>query len=87
MSRHSAKQLTLRGIPHNLYRDLVREARRRRTSVNKLLLERLLPPQRERAHGHAYDLLALSGTWDADRAADFETSLHALRQIDPELWQ
>lgn len=87
MSRNSAKQLTLRGIPENVYRNLVKEARRERTSVNKVLLARLFPTNTRNTQGLAHDLVSLSGTWSDEQARDFETHLQSLRQIDAELWR
>lgn len=87
MSRNSAKQLTVRGIPGDVYRTLVREAKRERTSVNKLLLARLFPSPSRDTQGLAHDLTSLAGTWSDEQARDFETQLQSLRQIDTELWR
>lgn len=87
MSHEQAKQLTIRGIPLQYYRELVREAQQRHLSVNQLLLDRLLPPPKRAPHGQAHALLTLAGTWDAKRARDLEQHLTESRRIDSELWK
>lgn len=86
MSHKSARQLTLRGIPDHLFREMQAEARRQRTSVNGLLLKRLLPEAEKRSEGACASLLSLAGTWDAKRAGDFDKNAGEHRGIDQELW-
>ena len=86
MSHKSAGQLTLRGIPADLYRELKAEARRLRTSINRVILDRILPRKEKKREGAASDLLSLAGTWDRARVEDFEKQIKGHRRIDPELW-
>lgn len=85
MSHKSARQLTLRGIPDHLFREMQAEARRQRTSINGLLLKRLLP-ETEKSEGACASLLSLAGTWDAKRAEDFDKNMGEHRGIDREIW-
>ena len=86
VSHKVAGQLTLRGIPADLYRELKSEARRLKTSINRVILARILPKKSVKRDGAASVLLSLAGTWDRSRVDDFEKQIEGERRIDPELW-
>jgi hypothetical protein len=83
---HPRHQLTIRGLPPDFRRQLEREARKKGTSLNKLLLRKILPSSSNKEKGACADLLILAGTWDSRRAQDFEEKIQDHRQIDKELW-
>ncbi|MBI3541558.1 MAG: hypothetical protein HY073_05425 [Deltaproteobacteria bacterium] len=81
------KQITLRGLPPRVFQELKREAKKKRKSLNQVLLDHLLPStEQDKGDGACADLLKLSGTWDEKRARDFEAHFQGQRHIDPELW-
>ncbi|MBI2981571.1 MAG: hypothetical protein HYY44_04675 [Deltaproteobacteria bacterium] len=86
MSHNTKKQITLRGIPKEVWKEIETEADRHKTSVNKVLLKRITPQQQTKREGCCAPLLAFAGSWDEKRAADFENQFSGHRQIDPELW-
>ena len=86
MSHKVAGQLTLRGIPADLFRELKEEARRLKTSINRVILARILPRGSGKRDGAAAGLLSMGRTWDKLRADDFEKQIEGHRRIDPELW-
>ncbi len=86
MSQKMAGQLTLRGIPADLFRQLKAEARRLGISINRVILARILPHAAKRREGAAAGLLSMGRTWDKARTDDFEKQLEGHRRIDPELW-
>lgn len=86
MSQSSARQVTLRGIPDPLYHELRSEAKRRGTSVNKILLHRLHPGLQEKTEGACAELLPLAGTWSKKKAQDFKGAAKGHRRIDKGLW-
>lgn len=82
---HSSRPITLRGIPMDIYREMLQEAKQKGLSLNKVLLNKILP-KRDKKEGGAASLLSLAGTWDASRANDFEKQIEDHRRIDEELW-
>jgi hypothetical protein len=86
MSHIVKRQMTLRGIPKEVWKEIETEAHRQKTSVNKVLLKRIAPQQQSKREGACAPLLDLAGTWDEKRAADFESRVSDHRRIDPELW-
>jgi len=87
VNQNSQAQITLRGLPTQLLKELKSEARRRKVSVNQVLLDRLSPQSESSLEGACSELLTLSGTWDAERLRDFENASKGLRPIDSELWE
>ena len=82
---HTRRQFTLRGLPEGIFHELEREARQKGTSLNKLLLRKLVPPD-QRTTGGCERLLRLAGTWTEAQAREFEQAAQDHRRIDPELW-
>ena len=86
------KAITLRNLPPELSREIESRSQILGLSLNKtvlkLLQEALLPqedaPLGARRHD---DLDELAGSWSEAEAAEFDRSLEAQRQIDPELWR
>lgn len=83
--------LSLRNLDRQTAARLKEEARRRRMSVNSLLLEMVRDGierggrQQRRAIYH--DLDALAGTWTARDARAFERALKTIRKVDIGLWR
>jgi hypothetical protein len=81
-------QITLRGLPEPLEREIRKQARRRGSSLNKLIisiLEKGLGVQS--AHGKKRDFSSLAGTWDAAAFSEFTKAQGAFETIDAENWQ
>jgi len=83
-------QLTLRGLPPRLQREIRELARREGVSLNKAALRLLekgagLAPRSEDRIGNSLD--ALIGTWSEKEATTFLESIKACEQIDAELWE
>lgn len=79
-------QFTLRGLPSSVLKELKKEARQKRVSLNQVFVERLSPPPDKKREGDCAELLDLAGTWDKKRAEDFEQALKEIRKIDLALW-
>jgi hypothetical protein len=82
------KALTIRKVDARLSAALVRETRRRGTSLNQTVLDLLraglgLGTSSPRTNG----LEKFAGTWTAEELEEFETSVAMFDKIDPELWQ
>jgi hypothetical protein len=93
-----ARQLTLRGLPPRVEREIRDLARRERISLNKAasrLLERAagLPIAADEAQDDQSNdriggsLDHLIGTWSAPEAESFLKSIESCEQLDPELWE
>ena len=84
------KQLTIRGVDADLAQALKREASRRDTSVNRLvvsLLKESVGLDNSGSRTMEYDDLdALAGTWSQEAYDEFTNRLRDQRQIDQELW-
>lgn len=80
-------QVTLRGLPTSLFRELKREAHQKKMSLNQVLLDKILPARKKPREGECSQLLALAGTWSEKRAKDFDQALQEIRKIDFELWK
>jgi hypothetical protein len=86
------KQLTVRGVNDELHKALMREADRRGTSMNRVVLALLkeamgLDNGSGRYHPLFDDLDHLAGTWSQKEVEIFEESLSQQRAIDPSMWQ
>lgn len=79
------KNLTIRGIDEDLEKTLKEEAKLRRTSMNKLVLEILRQNLTKKKYYH--DLDHLAGTWTAEEAEEFEKHISPFEQIDEEMWK
>jgi hypothetical protein len=84
----STSNFNLRGIPSEIMILLKKEAKRRHTSVNALVLKMV-----ERGLGFSYekpiyrDLDHLAGSWSATEEKVFKESTKSFEQIDKELWK
>lgn len=83
-------QLTIRGLPPEVEEGVRKEARQRRTSLNKAviqLLERALgksgPPEQV---SMSHDLDRFCGLWTDEEAMELEKRFRDNREIDEELW-
>lgn len=86
------KQITIRGIPKDVEKIVKREATRKKTSINKVLVSLL-----EKAAGTSSteqkgpvlyrDLDHFAGLWAKEEAAAFNKALDAQRMIDEDLWK
>ena len=82
------KTLTIRGVSKRLARELEREKRRRKTSLNQTVLDVLsaglgVGLAEDRRNG----LARLAGTWSAEDLAEFDAAIAPTEQIDDELWR
>ncbi len=83
------KVITLRNIPPELARVILRRARERRTSVTRAAISLLQDATGtgERRPGALYhELDALAGSWTKVEAEAFEAALREQRVIDPNMW-
>ena len=83
--------ISLRGIDDQTASRLKEEAKRRRGSVNALILNLIKhgveADSRMRRRRVYHDLDALAGTWTAKEASEFLKALADFEQVDPELWR
>lgn len=81
-------QFTLRNVPEELERKIRREARQRKTSINKTvkeLLGEILGVGASR--GKKRDLSDFAGSWSEEEAREFEKATELFNRIDEELWK
>ena len=82
------RQITVRGIPEELEREILSRAQADGESLNKAVIRLLKQavgldrPQRRKR-----DLSALNGKWDAEEAAEFDDNVRVFEAIDEELWK
>ena len=82
------RQITLRGIPEDLKREIQSRARARGESLNKSVIRLLRQavgldrPERKKR-----DLSALAGKWGSREATEFERNVRVFETIDADLWQ
>ena len=86
------KAITLRNIPPQIQTIIERRAEEEGWSFNKTVLRMLeeavgLRRRARQRQEPFHDLDHLAGTWNEEEAREFESSLAAQRQIDPELWE
>jgi plasmid stability protein len=86
------KQLTVRGVNDDLHNALKREADRRGTSMNRVVLALLKEAMGVSDGNGRYqtlfdDLDHLAGTWSQKEADMFEEALKQQRAIDEKMWQ
>lgn len=77
--------LSLRGLDPATLARLRSVARRRRVSVNRLIVETLRQQYAPREQVY-HDLDSLKGSWSKAEADAFEASIAPLSDIDPALW-
>jgi hypothetical protein len=81
-------QITLRDLPEPLEREIRKEAQRRGSSLNKVIIsiiEKGLGLQSRL--GKKRDLTSLAGTWDEAALAEFLDATSVFETIDAENWQ
>ena len=81
-------QITLRDLPEPLEREFRKQAQRRGSSINKLIisiLEKGLGLQS--AQGKKRDLSSLAGTWDEAAFSEYAQAERAFETIDTENWK
>jgi len=86
------KQMTIRGIPEEVQKEVKREAERKGLSLNRAfisVLERAAtgksPEKKKRVLHH--DLDHLAGLWSREESAAFEKNLRGQRKVDEALWK
>ena len=82
------KALTIRKVEPKLSAALVRETKRRGTSLNQTVLDLLrqalgIDDLEPRTNG----LEKFAGTWTAEEFKEFEANVSVFEQIDAELWR
>ena len=83
--------ISLRGIDNETAARLKEEAKRRRVSVNALILDLIKSGveagSRMRRRRVYHDLDALAGTWTAEEASEFLKAVADFEEVDQELWR
>lgn len=81
-------QITLRGLPPELDRDLRGHAARNHTSINKTVVELLMQAtgMGETGRGKKRDLSSVSGRWSDQEAEEFDRRMEPFEKPDEELW-
>jgi len=83
--------ISLRGIDDETASRLKEEAKRRRVSVNALILNLIKhgveAGSRMRRRRVYHDLDALAGTWTAKETSEFLKAIADFEQVAPELWR
>ena len=82
------RQITVRGIPEDLQRELQSRARANGESLNKSVI-RLLKQAvgLDRPEKKKRDLSTLAGKWESGEAAEFERNVRVFEAIDEDLWK
>ena len=80
-------QFTIRDVPDAVERAIRRRAAEEHKSINRTVNELLqkalgIEPLSQKRR----DFSALSGSWEAEEAAEFERSIAPFEQIDDEVW-
>jgi hypothetical protein len=87
---HILKALTLRGVPPELERIILKQAAESGDSLNRVaiaLMEQGAGLKRKPRPELHHDLDRLSGSWSAEEADAFDRDLAQQRRIDLELWK
>ena len=77
--------LSLRGLDATILARLKTDARRRKTSVNRTIID-LITRHFGQSDVAYSDLDALAGTWSKAAAAEFEDAIAPLGKVDQALW-
>lgn len=80
------KALTIRNVDPRLASALVRETKRRGTSVNQTVLDLLRQAVGLDEPRRTNGLEKFAGTWTKEDFEDFAASTAMFERIDPELW-
>lgn len=82
------RHLTIRQVPPELATALEAERHRRKTSLNRTVLELLAQALGLAASGPRTNGLGeLAGTWTQEEFEEFEKAIEFTEQIDEELWR
>ena len=85
------KQITIRGIPIDVEKAIRKEAREKKASLNKAILNLLEKAVGRKGKGTSKytfkDLDHLCGAWAKDEGEEFNASLRSLRGIDEDVWK
>lgn len=90
MHKMTHRQLTIRGIPEQVDKEIRKESRKKGISLNRAAIALLqkgvsdLSVKKPRLH---HDLDKLAGKWSKDEARAFDETLGSQREIDQELWR
>ncbi len=81
-------QITLRDLPEPVEKEIRKEAKRRGSSLNRVIISLLekglgMSPDQEKKR----DLAALAGTWNEAELAAFREATSLFDAIDAENWQ
>lgn len=77
--------LSVRGLDTATLARIRSVARRRRVSVNRVIVE-TLREQYAAGQPEYHDLDALAGTWSKEEAEEFEAAIAPFGEVDAELW-
>ena len=85
------KAITLRNLPPEVAKTVQQRAKKKKTSVNKAVIELLEESSggkaKKKASARYHDLDHLAGTWTKEEAAAFDKLIAEQRTIDPDLWK
>jgi len=81
------RHLTIRHVPPALARALEAEKRRRRTSLNRTVIDLLTQALGLGAGRRSNGLARFAGTWTREEFEEFEKAVEFTEQIDEELWR
>ena len=82
--------ITLRNLPPEVERELLKRAKEKGISANKAvisLLEKQLGLRKKGRGNKHHDLDHLFGAWTKKQSEEFDKALAEQREIDPELWR
>ena len=83
-------QITLRGIDNEVEKKIRRMARKKGTSINKVILDLIHQSAGAKHCGGkplGESLRKLAGTWTKKQATDFMDSIRSCEQIDEAMWK
>jgi len=83
-------QITIRNIESQLHQALKREADKKNTSMNRLvvyILKEAMGLEGKVSHKKYHDLDHLMGTWTESEFDEFEAATEDFDHIDGELWE
>jgi len=84
------KQFTVRGLPEEVEREIVKEARDKGISLNKAVVSLLsgrTPGGEGTVKEEHHDLDHLFGIWDEKSGEEFDRDLGLQREVDEDLWK
>jgi hypothetical protein len=78
-------QLTVRGVPSSVKKELENRARKQNKSLNNILVEALCSAAGQNGERLHHDLDYLAGSWIDD--PEFESAIKDFEQIDADMWK